>query len=304
MEYEEVAVKRTIYFVHVGAQNVILQARNHSEGDWADQSEREHLGVHVYKEVDNGGELLGFLHDLRVHEASIVGMDFHTHGGSGGAIRLGPRWHDQIGWGNMRHFENQDIDHIFRPHAHITFYGCRVAREAGGEYFLARVGEIFLRSGGGTVKGYRVLGGFDEETIHRGSEEIPPSSIWDEPRDDSTLVTAVVRPNGWTAQVRNARWLTPNITRARVDRIRLLAQRTVVSSYQYPYRARLQDDLLFLDRARRQLRGSPSYSTMHSIHSTLDEGLEVRVWRYRADALHRRPGYPANLMRGLRGRYQ
>jgi hypothetical protein len=216
-------------------------------------------------------------------------MDFHTHGGSGGAIRLGPGRFDQLGWGNIREFENQDIDHIFRPHAHITFYGCRVAREAGGEYFLTRVGEIFLRSGGGTVKGYRVLGGLNEEAINKGFEEIPPSSIFNEPIDASSLVTAVVRPNGWTAQIRNASWLTPNITRARVNRIRDRIQRIYGSSYQYPNQgALLVEDLQFLDRARRQLRASPSYSTMHSIHSTLDQGLEARVRRIGA-FFHRRP---------------
>jgi hypothetical protein len=131
-----------------------------------------------------------------------------------------------------------------------------------------------------------------------GVDEAPGNHELDAPRDNRSLVTAVVRPNGWITQIRNASWLTPNITRARVNPIRDLAQRIYGSSYQYPYqRARLEENLQFLNRARGQLRGSPTYSTMFNIHRTLDQGLERSVRMLDTD-LHRQPCHPAHTMRG------
>lgn len=292
MRYEDVTNIADIRFIHVAVEELVSQAENHSEGRWAQRQ-----GGHIYKQIDHVQLLIAFLEELRDRGARIDGMDFHSHGGPGG-IRLGPGEGNQLVWGNIHHFRNRNIDRIFRPNAHIAFYGCQVARDLGGEYFLTRVGWIFLRSGGGAVKGYRVLGWSHIGRRWMGVEEMPESHDDDAPRDDRSLVTALVRPNGWTARIRNATWLTPNITRARVNQIRDLAQRIYGSSYQYPYqRARLDEDLQFLNRVRGQLRGSPTYSTMFDIHRTLDQGLERRVRRLDAD-LHRRPCHPAHTMRG------
>lgn len=292
MRYEDVTDIATIRFIHVAVEELVSQARNHSEGRWAQRQ-----GGHIYKQIDHVQLLIAFLEELRDGGARVDGMDFHSHGGPGG-IRFGPGEGNQLVWANIRHLDNRNIDQIFKPNAHIAFYGCQVARDLGGEYFLARVGLIFLRSGGGAAKGYRVLGHTHAILRGAGSEEIPDSYDDDAPRDDRSLVTAVVRPNGGIAQIRNARWLTPNITRARVNRIRDLTQRIYGSSYQYPHqRAGLVEDQQFLNRARGQLRGSPTYSTMFNIHRTLDQGLERRVRMLDAD-LHRRPCHPAHTMRG------
>src|SRR5262249_14306147 len=50
-------------------------------------------------------------------------------------------------------FENQGFEKAFNKDARITFHGCHVGEGADGEWFLIRIGQIFLKNGGGLVQG-------------------------------------------------------------------------------------------------------------------------------------------------------
>jgi hypothetical protein len=80
--------------------------------------------------------------------------EFHTHGGPGTVV-LGK---DPLNLSRFGPFENQGFEKTFNKDATITFHGCNVGDQGDGEYFLVRIGEIFLREGGGKVLGNTGMG--------------------------------------------------------------------------------------------------------------------------------------------------
>jgi hypothetical protein len=114
--------------------------------NWRDGSRHAQRPGHVHIRVKSISDFLMALGRLR--HSGLAEMDFHSHGGPGW-VEVG---HEELSAFALGPFRPQGLETIFAPQARITLLGCYVAYGAKGELFLAELGAIFLKVGGGTVK--------------------------------------------------------------------------------------------------------------------------------------------------------
>lgn len=76
-------------------------------------------------------------------------VSFYTHG-AGGSVALGAT---SLTSKTLQVLENRNLERIFAKDCAITFEGCSVAEDAEGEFFLIQVGETFVSTEGGKVRG-------------------------------------------------------------------------------------------------------------------------------------------------------
>jgi hypothetical protein len=111
-------------------------------------------GSHTAERVNGAAHLASIFRAVLRVNYKFDQADFHTHGGPGTVV-LGK---DPLNLSRLGSFENQSFEKTFNKDATITFHGCNIGDEADGEYFLVRIGEIFLRGGGGKALGNTGMG--------------------------------------------------------------------------------------------------------------------------------------------------
>jgi hypothetical protein len=158
-------------WIHASSQH---DAEKHSEHD----AQGEHGGV---TQLTSLVQMHSVFRAVLGNNYAFDVADFHTHGGAG-FVGIG---NEYFTWGApLDPFENQGFEKIFKPNAAIIFTGCNVGDGASGEYFLTEIGRIFLKSGGGTVRGNTGAG--IAEPVFTGNV-YHPTGRW---------VTATVTPGG------------------------------------------------------------------------------------------------------------
>lgn len=190
-------------------------------GDWRPSSgydATEHAGGrtgHTYIGVQSVEVLVQAFRRFLGARTILEVMDFHTHG-SGGAIYIGSQ--RLTPFENLDRFRGQHFENIFQTGAMIEFLGCNVAESPEGELFLAELGSIFLKNGGGQVKASTGAGVADK--LYTGNV-YHPTGRW---------VTARVRVGGGVS-LNNHRHLLPQPIRDEIqrvqDRIRQMEQGTL-----------------------------------------------------------------------------
>jgi len=91
---------------------------------------------------------------------------FDTHG-SPGHIALGNQSLVTVNIDSW--LANRNYESLFNANARILCNGCNVGEGTEGSAFLRKMGQIYLRSGGGTVRGWSSLGiasPFDGHVMH------------------------------------------------------------------------------------------------------------------------------------------
>lgn len=85
-----------------------------------------------------------------LREAQYHSLIFNTHG-STGLMHLGA---DEVTAKQVRsELGGKGFEGLLAPNATVSFQGCNIAEGPRGELFLATAGEVFLKTGGGIVKG-------------------------------------------------------------------------------------------------------------------------------------------------------
>jgi hypothetical protein len=205
VKYEDVTDKKSIKYIHFTIEDTLGQAENHVE------SYRQYGGeLHVTKLIKKDKEFVDVFNKLITSGTKLSGFDIHAHGAVAATGFEPPT--NLFSTKYLKAINKAKYHEVMDIGAEIYLLGCLISNGAWGELFLTQVGEAFLSTGGGKVMAHRTSGSFDfidnNWRSEPGNSLIYPSVI----RNSTTLKTAVVRSNGKTSKIINARYLTSQQT--------------------------------------------------------------------------------------------
>ncbi|MDJ1467182.1 DUF4347 domain-containing protein [Xanthocytophaga flava] len=115
----------------------------------SDALSRENAGY--YYSCGSLSELQDIFDGLIRRGVHVSRLLFDTHGNSG-KIKLG---NQALAVCNIESWlANRNYETIFNANSRILCNGCNVAEGTDGSAFLQKMGQIYLRTGGGTVRGW------------------------------------------------------------------------------------------------------------------------------------------------------